>query len=90
MIASIRLLNGRTEISGAGYARLDVDISQESPSVTFGPAGEGWGAATHIEAHGEGGLVYRQTIVEGPVEFSEGVEQTFSLGSIEFGAPPET
>lgn len=88
MIASIRLLNGHTEVSGAGYARIDVDISQSAPTATFGPAGEDWGAATHIEAHGDDGILYRQTIVEGPVEFSEGVEQTLSLGSIQFGPAP--
>lgn len=88
MIANIRLLNENAEVTGDGYARQSVDISQDAPIVTFGPALEDWGIATHIEAHKGGALLYRQTIPQGPVEFSKGATHILSIGSIQFGDAP--
>lgn len=67
---------------------VEVDISQDAPSATFGPAPPGGWTVTRIEARTpEGTLLFSQT-PDPPVEVAAGTTHTFSIGSTQYGDAP--
>lgn len=67
---------------------VEVDVSQDAPAATFGPATPGGWTVTRIEACTlEGALLFHQT-PEPPVEIPAGATHTFSIGSTQYGDAP--
>ena len=67
---------------------VEVDISQDAPSATFGPATPGGWTVTRIEARTpEGALLFSQT-PDPPVDVQPGASNTFSIGSTQYGEAP--